>query len=175
MITSFWSSKITALATIALLAMALTTQAGWKTGTILPDLSQFQLEGNAPENLKGKVIMIDFWASWCGPCKASFPVLNTLQKEYGPKGLVIIAVNQDQTGALMKSFLAEHPATFISLRDARNLLVQAADVQSMPSSYLIDRSGKIRFIHTGFHGEKTTTKYKEEIEGLLHEKEGMKP
>lgn len=165
--------KLTALGAIALLTLTITAQAGWKTGSMLPDLNKFKLEGKVPADLKGKVLLIDFWASWCAPCKASFPILDTLQNEYGPKGFVIIAVNQDQTGALMKSFLEEHPATFVSLRDAANLLVEAADVQSMPSSYLVDRSGKVRFLHTGFHGEKTTEKYKAEIEQLLNEKEGL--
>ena len=166
--------KFTTLATLVVLALGLTAQAGWKAGTPLPDLSQFKLEGSVPADLKSKVVLIDFWASWCGPCKASFPVLDSLQKEFGPRGLVTIAINQDQTSLLMQSFLKEHPATFLTLRDAHHLLVQAADVQSMPSSYLFDRSGKIRFLHTGFHGEKTTTQYKAEIEQLLNEKDGLK-
>jgi thiol-disulfide isomerase/thioredoxin len=166
--------KITTLTVIVLLTITGTTQAGWKIGSPLPDLDQFKLEGKVPANLKGKVILIDFWASWCGPCKASFPILNALQEHYKTRGFEIIAVNQDQTSALMKSFLEEHPASFIALRDAGNLLVAAADVQSMPSSFLVDRSGRIRFLHTGFHGEKTAAKYKEEIELLLNEKDGLK-
>jgi len=156
-----------------LLAITLNSEAAWKMGTPLPDLNQFKLEGKVPSTLKGNVILIDFWASWCGPCKASFPVLDELQTEYGPKGFVIIAVNQDQTTGLMESFLMNHPVSFITLRDAGNLLVQSADVQSMPSSFLVDRSGKIRFLHTGFHGEKTTAQYKKEIEQLLTEKGGI--
>jgi thiol-disulfide isomerase/thioredoxin len=165
---------LTSLATLVVLAIGLTAQAGWKAGSPLPDLTQFKLEGTVPADLKAKVVLIDFWASWCGPCKASFPVLDSLQKDYGPRGLVIIAINQDQTSALMKSFLETHPATFLTVRDAGNLLVAAADVQSMPSSYLFDRAGKLRFLHTGFHGEKTTTQYREEIERLLNEKDGLK-
>ena len=172
--TSSGISKITTLATIALMALVLSTQAGWKPGTTLPDLSKFQLEGKIPSNLSGKVILIDFWASWCGPCKASFPVLNDLQNDYASKGLLVIAVNQDKTPALMTAFLEEHTVSFLTLRDANNLLVEAADVQSMPSSFIVDRSGKIRFVHTGFHGEKSTAQYKEEIEKLLNEKEGGK-
>lgn len=174
MSTSSMIRKLTALTTLALLALTLNTQAGWKAGSLLPDLTKFKLEGSPPD-LKGKVVMIDFWASWCGPCKASFPILNRLQREYGPKGFVIVAVNQDESSALMQAFLAEHPASFVTLRDAGNKLVEAADVQSMPTSYLVDRSGKIRFLHSGFHGEKTTAKYKEEIEQLLNEQNGVNP
>lgn len=172
--TSSAINRITTLAAIALLTLTITAQSGWKSGSALPDLNTYKLEGKIPVGLKGKVILIDFWASWCGPCKASFPVLNELQKEYGPKGLVVIAVNQDATDALMRSFLDDHPASFTTLRDAGNRLVEAADVQSMPSSYLFDRSGKIRFLHTGFHGEKTTAQYKKEIEQLLNEKKETK-
>src|SRR5580658_3809345 len=66
-----------------------------KPGDTFPDLASFNLEGNAPA-LRGKVVIVDFWASWCGPCKKSFPVMDALQKKYGGHGLVIIAVNVDE-------------------------------------------------------------------------------
>ena len=158
----------------AILLVSLSAQAGWKEGSSLPDLTKFKLEGKLPADLKGKVILLDFWASWCAPCKASFPILDNLAQNYGSQGLIIIAINQDQTLAQMTSFLGDNPVSFLILRDAENKLVEAADVQSMPSSFLIDRSGKIRFTHTGFHGDKTTTEYKMEIEKLLNEKIGVK-
>ncbi len=148
-----------------------TAWSGWNTGTALPDLSAFKLEGTIP-SLSGKVVLVDFWASWCGPCKTSFPALDSLQKDYGTRGLIILAVNQDKTGETMKTFLAEHPVTFTALRDPENRLVATADVASMPSSYLVDRTGKIRFLHRGFHGEKTMEQYRKEIEILLQEKAG---
>ena len=68
---------------------------GIKVGDTLPDLAAARLEGKLPDTFKGKVVLLDFWASWCDPCKASFPAMVELQKEYGPRGLVIIAVNVD--------------------------------------------------------------------------------
>jgi len=154
-----------------LLLSASSALASWNTGTTLPDLSKFKLEGQVP-SIAGKVVLVDFWASWCGPCKASFPALDSLQKDYGAKGFLILAVNQDKTGEAMTAFMSEHPVSITVLRDPENKLVAAADVTSMPSSYLVDRSGKIRYIHRGFHGEKTLAQYRKELELLLSEKAG---
>ena len=154
-----------------LILTATSVLAGWGPGTTLPELAQFKLDGVIPP-LSGKVLLVDFWASWCGPCKASFPSLDKLQKEYGDRGFFILAINQDKTGEAMKMFLTGHPVTFTSLQDTENKLVKDADVVSMPSSYLVDRSGKIRYVHRGFHGEKTLTQYRQEIEILLNDKAG---
>ncbi len=152
-----------------LLLTATTTLAGWEIGTPVPDLTAFKLEGSLPSTT-GKVLLIDFWASWCTPCKASFPALNSLQKDYGARGFLVLAVNQDKTSQTMATFLTGHSALFTTVRDSENKLVAVADVTSMPSSYLVDRSGKIRYLHCGFHGEKTLAQYRKEIEILLNEK-----
>ncbi|MEI6147886.1 MAG: TlpA disulfide reductase family protein [bacterium] len=146
-----------------------TAMAGWKADTVLPDLTACKLEGSLPP-IAGKVVLLDFWASWCGPCKASFPALDELQGRYAARGLVVIAVNLDDKSEAMQAFLKEHPVAFTVVRDASHKLVQLADVQSMPSSFVIDRSGKVRFIHTGFHGQKTIEAYTTQIESLLQEK-----
>ena len=143
-------------------------EAGWKTGTTLPSLDKYELVGTIPATA-GKVILIDFWASWCAPCKASFPILNELHKRYGDKGLIIVAINVDEQDSAMTKFLAAHPAAFTVVHDARHALAQAAEPQSMPSSFIIDRAGVIRFAHSGFHGAKTAKAYEEEIESLLKE------
>jgi thiol-disulfide isomerase/thioredoxin len=141
--------------------------AGLKPGDTFPDLASFKLEGKLPASLKDKVVLIDFWASWCDPCKDSFPALNELQKRYGPQGFVIIAVNVDENRADMEAFLKKHAADFTVVRDADQKLVAKVDVATMPSSLLLDRSGKIRFAHSGFRGEETKKKYEQEIESLL--------
>lgn len=164
-------TRIAALVLAAV--MTLTAQAGWKAGSPMPDLVKLKLEGNLPD-LKGKVVLIDFWASWCGPCKASFPALEALQKEYGPRGLIVLAVNQDTTQELMTRFLAEHPAGFAVVQDLEHRLISEANVESMPSSFLFDRGGKVRYLHKGFHGARTVADYKREIEELLAEKGGEK-
>jgi thiol-disulfide isomerase/thioredoxin len=138
-----------------------------KTGASFPDLAAFKLEGRLPDNLKGKVVMVDFWASWCDPCKESFPVMEDLHKRYGPRGLVIIAVNVDENRSDMQAFLKKNTATFTVLRDAKQKLVEQTGIATLPSSFLIDREGKVRFTHSGFRGGETKKKYEQEIESLL--------
>jgi thiol-disulfide isomerase/thioredoxin len=143
-----------------------TARAALKIGDTMPDLASFKLEGNLPDSLKGKVVLLDFWASWCLPCAESFPVMDELQKKYGDR-LVIIAVNVDEKAANMKKFLEKHPVSFTTVRDASQKLVAAAEPSTMPTSFILDGNGKVRFLHTGFHGKDTRKEYITEIESLL--------
>ena len=142
--------------------------AGVKTGDLFPDLVAFKLEGRLPETLKDKVVLVDFWASWCAPCKASFPMMEDLHKRWQGRGLVIIAVNVDENRADMEEFLKKNATTFTILRDATQKLVEKTGIVTMPSSFLLDREGKVRFVHSGFHGNETIKKYEQEIESLLN-------
>jgi thiol-disulfide isomerase/thioredoxin len=144
-----------------------TAFAGLKTGEAFPALSSFKLEGNLPDTGKAKVVMVDFWASWCEPCKQSFPVMEDLHRRYGKDGLVIIAVNVDENRADMEAFLKKNAVTFALLRDANQKLVERAGVATMPTSFLIDKDGRVRFLHNGFRGAETKKKYDEEIQSLL--------
>ncbi len=156
---------------VALIIAALPTllNAGFKEGDRLPDLTTFKLEGTLPKDVKGKVVLLDFWASWCEPCKKSFPAMEELRRQYGDQGLTIIAVSVDEKQADMDQFLESVKVTFSTLRDANQKLVGEADVPTMPTSFLVDRSGSIRFIHKGFTGDETVKQYKSEIEQLLKE------
>ena len=156
-----------AAALCAAVILACAARAAIKVGDDTPNLATFNLEGKLPDTLKDKVVLLDFWASWCDPCRDSFPVMDELQKRYGARGLVIIAINVDENKADMEAFLKKNSATFTIVRDARQKLVDKAGVATMPSSFLIDRSGKVRFAHSGFRGAETKKKYQEEIESLL--------
>ena len=144
-----------------------TAQAALKVGDTLPDLTGFKLEGTLPDSLKGKVVILDFWASWCGPCAESFPVMDELQKKYQDQGLVIVAVSVDEKAAKMETFLKKNPVSFTVVRDAEHKLVATVEPPTMPTSFIIDREGKVRFLHTGFHGATTRKEYIEQIESLL--------
>ena len=140
--------------------------AALKVGDSLPDLASFKLEGKLPDALKGKIVVVDFWASWCLPCAKSFPVLEELQKKYADR-LVVLAVNVDEKKANMDHFLAKHPVSFNIVRDAGQKLVAVAEPATMPTSFILDGDGKVRFLHNGFHGEDTRKEYISEIESLL--------
>lgn len=156
---------------IAIITMALPafSFAGFKQGDTLPDLASFHLEGKLPSDLKGQVILLDFWASWCGPCKSSFPAMESLRKTYADRGLSILAVSIDEKRENMDHFLKSANVSFAVVRDAKQKLVTAADIPAMPTSFLIDRTGQIRFIHAGFLGDETVSEYKKEIDQLLAE------
>ena len=134
----------------------------------LPDLGTFGLEGNLP-NLKGKVVYLDFWASWCAPCKASFPVLNKWQQEFGTKGFTVLGVSVDETAAEMNGFLKKLAVSFPVVRDAAHKLVAAADVSTMPTAFLVDRKGVLREVHNGFR-EKDVAGLEAQITALLGER-----
>ena len=99
----------------------------------------------------GKVTYIDFWASWCGPCRQSFPWMNEMQQKYGAQGLRIVGVNLDAEAADAQKFLASLPAGFTIAYDPEGESAQRFGVQGMPTSVLAGRDGKVIFQHAGFN------------------------
>lgn len=117
---------------------------------------------------KGQVVLVDFWASWCVPCRTSFPALDALYKQYRDRGLVVIAVNVDERPSDAQAFLAARPHAMPIALDHKGEAAKAFDVQGMPTSFLIDRDGQIRFVHAGYT-TKTLSGYHDEIVRLLAE------
>lgn len=99
---------------------------------------------------RGKVVYLDFWASWCGPCLTSLPLLEKLRKEFSPGEFQILAVNVDRDVEKAKEFLGRHPIGYPSATDPEGRLPETFELETMPTSFLIDRSGVIRYIHRGF-------------------------
>jgi thiol-disulfide isomerase/thioredoxin len=157
----FFTPSLLAMLAPSLLA----ADARWSEGAALPSLATFGLEGSLPA-LKGKVVLLDFWASWCSPCKASFPTLNGLHERLGGRGLVVLGINVDENPADRDRFLKSTPASFRVVRDAGQKLVAAANVQTMPTSFIIDRAGVIRHVHSGFHKKDAAT-LEQQITALL--------
>jgi cytochrome c biogenesis protein CcmG, thiol:disulfide interchange protein DsbE len=118
---------------------------------------------------RGKVVYVDFWASWCGPCKQSFPWLDGLVREYQSQNFVVIGVNVDKDRDKAERFLTETPADFPILYDPTGQLATAYKIAGMPSGVLIDRTGHVRFQHAGF-SEKQKGLYEEQLQTLLAEK-----
>jgi cytochrome c biogenesis protein CcmG, thiol:disulfide interchange protein DsbE len=102
------------------------------------------------EQFRGRVVYLDFWASWCGPCKQSFPWMQAMKNAYAEQGLTVVAVNLDADRADAEKFLRRLQPTFEVRFDPRGELAVIYKVKAMPSSVLIDRHGVARFSHTGF-------------------------
>jgi len=104
-------------------------------------------------SLRGNVVYVDFWASWCVPCKRSFPWMNALHDRHRGEGFAIVAINVDKRRPDAERFLRDVPATFPVVFDAAGATPAAFDVKGMPSSYLIDRNGIVVAVEEGFHDE----------------------
>jgi len=118
---------------------------------------------------EGSVVVIDFWASWCVPCRRSFPWLNAMQSKYADDGLIIIGVNVDRVRADADKFLERFPASFDIIYDSEAELAKRFGVQAMPSSFVIGRDGVIRDRHLGFKTRKQD-EYEAALVAALEEK-----
>jgi thiol-disulfide isomerase/thioredoxin len=123
----------------------------------------------ALDTLRGKIVYVDFWASWCGPCKRSFPWMNAMNDKYGTRGLAIVAINVDRKRADAERFLAQVPASFTVVYDPAGGTPSAYAVRAMPSSYIVDAGGRIVDVEHGFR-EDATAALEEKIRALLGEK-----
>lgn len=116
------------------------------------------------EAYRGQVVVLDFWASWCVPCRRSFPWLNAMHTKYADQGLVIIGVNLDNVAADAAAFLEDFPPEFRIHYDTDSTLARQFEVQAMPSSFVIGRNGQIKAKHLGFK-----VKRQDEYEAILVE------
>ncbi|MBX3198200.1 MAG: TlpA family protein disulfide reductase [Labilithrix sp.] len=134
-----------------------------EVGKRAPDLSIQSLNGKGEISLEakqGKVLIIDFWATWCEPCRASFPKLEELSKRLGDKAEIIgISVDDEEKGIL--DFARENGATFNIGWDSDHAIASRWNVKNMPTTFIVDGSGKVRFIHAGYHDGETKEMEKE--------------
>jgi cytochrome c biogenesis protein CcmG, thiol:disulfide interchange protein DsbE len=118
---------------------------------------------------KGKTVYLDFWASWCGPCKQSFPWMNDMQSRYGAKGLQVVAVNLDQKADEAKAFLEANPALFEVAFDPTGQVPRSYAIKGMPTSVLIGSDGRVLLVHAGFRDE-----HRAELEKQIQQALGQK-
>lgn len=117
---------------------------------------------------KGKVVYVDFWASWCGPCRQSFPWMNHLQEKFAGQGLVVVAVNVDENRDDANAFLKQIPAHFPIVFDPHGQVAESYHVPGMPTTFLIDKQGKVRESRVGFHPNQAD-QYEKTVLKLLSE------
>lgn len=121
-----------------------------------------------PKDDHGKVLVLDFWATWCGPCKASFPRIDAIYKKLGPKGLEVVAINEDEDTKGVDAFVKDTGVTFPIAFDKAGKAAESFGVETMPSSFVIDKRGVVRFAHSGYHPDEAA-KIEAEINQLLDE------
>jgi peroxiredoxin len=151
-------------------------------GFLLPAVAGNR-EGPAPEfrlparagdevalsGLRGQVVMINFWASWCGPCRKEMPFLDQIYQRYHALGFVMLGVNVEQDSAAAEGWLKDTPVTFPILFDRRNEVSKLYDVTAMPSTVIVDRQGHLRYVHYGYTPG-TENEYQDQIRALIRER-----
>jgi len=158
------------LSALFLALLVCTTAGALSTGEAPPPIDMPDQNGKKVdlEELRGKVVLVDFWASWCAPCKQEMPVLESLHKKYAEQGLVIVGVNIDNSSKKMNSFLKGSPVGFRIVHDPKISIAQRYEPSTMPSSYFIGRDGKLRYVHEGFR-KKDAEEIEKRIKALLAE------
>lgn len=137
-------------------------------GAPLPDVTLQTLDGQklSSASLKGKVVVIDFWATWCGPCKEELPVLQQLYSKYKSQGLVVVGVSVDNDKGGLGAFLRKHGVTFPNAHDQNHELAKRFAPKKMPSSFVVDRKGVVQAVHAGFT-KGDAAFLEQQIKGLL--------
>jgi len=160
--------KTAVLALAALLAASVSQAAMPPVGSVAPD---FTLKSNGGKNLKlsefrGQVVMINFWATWCGPCREELPLLNRIQEQYRKAGFKLLGVNIDDRPEAAQAMARNLGIRFPILFDTDKRVSRRYDVNAMPSTLLIDRDGKVRYLHLGYRPG-YETRYEAQVRELL--------
>lgn len=142
-------------------------QDGIKPGHVLSNNQKVSNNKFDLSHYKGQFVYLDFWASWCGPCRASFPWMNTLQKDYQGMGLKIVSINLDVNREDAQEFLLEFPAKFDVIFDSAGNYAESFGLVGMPSSFFFDPEGKQLFSHVGFN-QKDAPALREKIYAALN-------
>ena len=150
-------------AAVASVASAASAVADEPAPRVVVPAAAFELAAHA-----GKVVVLDFWASWCKPCRESMPWLSGLQRQHGAKGLQVVAVSVDTDEGAMRARLAELDPGIVVVFDPEGTLAAQYKLEGMPTSYLIDRAGKVRGSHLGFRAKEAAAR-EAEVVALLEE------
>ncbi len=141
----------------AFLVMGFACKSTTRTGAARPTVKSIDFKLPQPNgemvslsSLKGQVVLVDMWATWCAPCKVSFPFYNGLQKKYADQGFKILAISVDEDDEAVTEFLKASPVGFTVLRDPEGTVPEQLNIETMPTAILIAKDGSVAFMHAGF-------------------------
>ena len=140
---------------VALIVLSVVCQLSFAAKPLSGPAPDFTLKSRSGENLRlseqrGNVVLINFWASWCGPCRQEMPLLEDIQKKYEKLGFTIFGVNVDNDPAKADKILKEIPVTFPVLYDSDSRVSKLFNVNAMPTTVIVDRNGNMRYLHLGY-------------------------
>jgi cytochrome c biogenesis protein CcmG/thiol:disulfide interchange protein DsbE len=161
-------SRIVRAALLALLVCAAAPVDALDAGTKMPEIGLKDL-GGAPvsvSSLAGKVVIVDFWATWCAPCREELPELQKFHKKYGSQGLVIVGVSVDKEAENIKGFVDKLGLSFPIVHDVGHQVTGKYSPPKMPSSYIVDRKGIVRYVHGGYRAS-DAAEFETQIKELL--------
>ncbi len=155
----------------AVLGLLLAVPLSAGTGGSAPEFTLPDRDGSdlSLSDLRGQVVMINFWATWCGPCREEMPLLDALYQRYRDLGFELIGVNVDEDSSMAHGWLEERPVSFPIVYDPRSDVSRLYDVTAMPSTVLVDRSGQVRFRHYGYQPGYEND-YQDQIRTLVRER-----
>lgn len=168
------------LARALLVALVLLVQAGpagaLDVGDAAPSFTAPALIGDGRVDLakhRGKVVYLDFWASWCPPCRVSMPLIDGLRKEFSSEDFQVVAINVDRESEKARDLLRREPVGYPSATDPDGLLPKRFEIETMPTSFVIDRQGVVRYVHEGFR-RGDMKRLRSEIQAIVAAKESVR-
>jgi len=164
------TNRLLALTILTAVATMTAAAATLQTGAPAP---AFQLNSNAGKPLaladfRGQIVLLNFWASWCGPCRQEMPILEQLNRQYHGKGVTLLGVNVEPDSAAAVAWLKATPVTFPILFDTESKVSSLYEVAGMPNTVIIDRKGLVRYIHRGYSAG-AENDYLNQIRALIRE------
>jgi len=162
------STRVLLAATVGVCAVAYASPTA--PGALAPDFTLRTLAGSnlRLQELRGRVVLVNFWATWCAPCRVEMPHLSKLHDKYGSSGFVLLGVNVDDNTKNAVDLATQLGLKFPVLLDSDKKASRLYDVSAMPSTVLIDREGRVRYVHRGYR-EGFENTYDQQIRGLLKE------
>ncbi len=151
------------------LGVATAAWAGVSKGVHAPEIALATLDGNRAtlSSHRGHVVIVDFWAQWCEPCKRELPELQKLAQRYADKQVVVLTVNIDKERGNAERLVRQLGLTLPVLLDSAGSVAAVYDLPKMPSSFVIDKKGVVRYVHDGFNGSEDVKRFATELDSLL--------